>query len=102
MASALSPDTELVTVKLDATRAEAARTILAPVPNVRVLHGDCQELLPLGPFSMLFADGGAGKQREPETVLEALRLGGPRSGADGPTLSASSGSTSRGWQRRRS
>ena len=76
MASALSPGTELVTVELDATRAEAARTILAPVPNVRVLHGDWHELLPLGPFSMLFADGGAAKQREPETLLEALRPGG--------------------------
>ncbi len=76
MASALSPDAELATVELDAARAEAARTLLAPVPNVRVLQGDWHELLPLGPFDLLFADGGAAKQREPGALLEALRLGG--------------------------
>ena len=115
MTSALSPAAELITIEADTTRAEAARTIFAPVPNVRVLQGDWHELLPYGPFDMLFADGGAAKQREPEVLLHALRPGGlivlddltpedrcPRSGATSPTPCERSGSTSRGWRRRRS
>ncbi len=76
MASALAPDTTLLTIELDAERAEAAREILAPVPNVRVLHGDWRELLPHGPFDLLFVDGGGAKRDEPELALAALRPGG--------------------------
>lgn len=76
MASALAPNAELVTIELDAVRAEAARAIFAPIPNVRVLQGDWHELLPHGPFSMLFVDGGGAKRNEPNVVVEALRPGG--------------------------
>ena len=76
MASALSPDTRLLTVELDAHRARAARELFESVPNVRVIEGDWRELLPHGPFDMLFVDGGGGKREGQEEVLGALRPGG--------------------------
>ena len=76
MAGALSSDTRLLTVELDAERAGAVRQLLGSAPNVRVLEGDWHELLPYGPFDMLFVDGGSGKRQEQEVVLGALRLGG--------------------------
>lgn len=81
MASAISPETRVVTVELDAARAEEARRFFAPVPNVRVLSGDGRDLLPHGPFDLLFADGDDAKRCAPEAVLEAVRrfwLGKPR------------------------
>ncbi len=68
MASRLSPDTRLLTIELDAERAEAACELLEPSPNVQVLHGDWHELLAHGPFDMLFVDGGSGKREEQEAV----------------------------------
>ena len=76
MAGALTPETSLVTVELDPARARAAREIFADMPNVRVLTGDWQDLLGYGPFDLLFADGGKAKQREPDTLLRALKPGG--------------------------
>ncbi len=76
MASALSPDTQLLTVELDAERAEAARELFESVPNIRVLQGDWHELLSYDPFDMVFVDGGSGKREEQEVVLDALRPGG--------------------------
>ncbi len=76
MDSALSPGARLITVELDAARAEAARELLAQAPGVQTLHGDWHEILAHGPFDMLFADGGQAKRHEPEVLLEALRPGG--------------------------
>jgi predicted O-methyltransferase YrrM len=76
MVSALSPSARLVTIELDATRAEAAQNLFAPYPNVQVLQGDWHELLSHGPFDLLFVDGGSAKREEPEIVLDALRPGG--------------------------
>lgn len=76
LASALAPGVSLVTIELDAARAAAARELFADVPSVRVLHGDWRELLPYGPFALLFADGGKAKQHEPDALVTALRPGG--------------------------
>ena len=51
---------EVVTVEVDPDRAEAARARLAGCANVELLVGDWRELLPpLGPFELVFADGGS-------------------------------------------
>ncbi|HEX5505395.1 MAG TPA: class I SAM-dependent methyltransferase [Thermomicrobiales bacterium] len=76
LASALAPGVSLVTIELDAARATAARELFADVPAVHVLHGDWRELLPHGPFALLFADGGKAKQHEPDALVAALRPGG--------------------------
>jgi predicted O-methyltransferase YrrM len=76
MADALRPDVSLITVELDAERAEAARDLLQPFAHVRVVHGDWHDILCYGPFTLLFADGGRAKELEPETLLSALAKGG--------------------------
>jgi len=76
MAGSLTPESSLVTVELDPVRATAAREIFADVPNVSVLTGDWHDLLDYGPFDLLFADGGKVKEREPDTLLLALKPGG--------------------------
>jgi predicted O-methyltransferase YrrM len=65
MASALSTHSTLLTVENDAERAAAAARLFADLPNVRVLHADWTELLALGPFDLLFVDGGGGGKATP-------------------------------------
>lgn len=65
----------MVTIEPDGARAEAARHLVASLPNVRVPRGDWHDVLAHGPFDLLFADGGDAKRREPEAVLEAMRPG---------------------------
>jgi predicted O-methyltransferase YrrM len=72
IAAALPADATFVTVEVDAGRAAAARERLAGTP-VRVLEGDWRELLPpLGPFDVVFADGGVAYDR----VVDLLAPGG--------------------------
>lgn len=76
MVTNLRLDASLVTVEIEAVQARAVADLLASVPEARVIHGDWREILPYGPFALLFADAAAAKQREPEALLEALRPGG--------------------------
>ncbi len=76
IASGLRPPVSLVTVEIDEARAAAARSLFSGYPNVLVLHGDWHEILDYAPFTMLFADGGEAKEREPEVLLDALEPGG--------------------------
>lgn len=74
--SGLAPEVPFVTVEIDAARAAAARRLLAPYPYATVLTGDWRQMLPRGPFALLFADGGKAKQEEPGALLDALAPGG--------------------------
>jgi predicted O-methyltransferase YrrM len=74
--SALAPVTGFVTVELDPGCARAAQALFAPFPKVRVIRGDWHDILPYGPFVLLFADGGQAKQTEPDVLLHALEPGG--------------------------
>lgn len=76
VADALAMEASLVTVELDDDRAAAAGRLLADHPNVRVLHGDWHELLPLeAPFDLLFFDGGYWKKGDvPAESDQVLRL----------------------------
>lgn len=76
MAGTLAPDSSLLTAEIDPARARAARDLFARVPNVSVLEGDRHGLLTHGPFDLLFADGGRAKEREPESLVWALKPGG--------------------------
>lgn len=58
--AALPAGTSFVTVEIDPERAEQARTKLAGT-EAQVLEGDWRDHLPqLGPFDLIFADGGSG------------------------------------------
>jgi predicted O-methyltransferase YrrM len=76
MASSAGPDVSLVSVELDAERAEAAKRVFAHTPNVTVVHGDAGELFERGPFDLLVHDGGwgsgktGGSKIEPGEVLK--------------------------------
>jgi predicted O-methyltransferase YrrM len=71
----------LVTVEIDAARAEAARSRLEGLAHVELLVGDWREQLPgRGPFELLFFDGG-GWKLDPEALgaplaVELLAPGG--------------------------
>jgi predicted O-methyltransferase YrrM len=70
--AALPPGTSFVTVELDPERAATAREALAGT-EAQVLEGDWRDHLPqLGPFDMLFADGGTGY----DEVIDLLAPGG--------------------------
>jgi predicted O-methyltransferase YrrM len=76
MVTGLRPGTSFVTVEIEETLARAPADLLASVPEARVISGDWREILPYGPFALLFADAAAAKQHESEALLAALRLGG--------------------------
>ena len=76
MASALAPDSSMLTVEINPAKARAAGELLADVPNVHVLEDDWHELLAYGPFELLFADGGKAKEREPEALVGQGGKGG--------------------------
>ncbi len=68
---------EVVTVEIDAERAEAARQRLAGCANVELLVGDWRELLPSrAPFDLLFADGGLREADAWEAALALVAPGG--------------------------
>jgi predicted O-methyltransferase YrrM len=68
---------ELVTVEVDLERAAVAAERLAGRANVELLVGDWRELLPpLGPFEVVFADGGLRDPGAWEAVLALVAPGG--------------------------
>jgi predicted O-methyltransferase YrrM len=78
---AMGQEAEFVTVEADEERAGAVSRLFADQRQVRVLHGDWHDLLPLeGPFDLLFFDGGNWKrgdvEAESEAALELVAPGG--------------------------
>jgi predicted O-methyltransferase YrrM len=76
MATALQPDVTFVTIEQDPERAAAAATLLRDIPKVRVIRGDWREILPYGPFGLLFVDAAEPKRERPGEAIEALAPGG--------------------------
>ena len=74
MASAVGPETRLVSVEIDATRAAACKTLFADLPNVTVLHGDWRLIERYAPFDLLVLDGGGGGKRENDSPADPARL----------------------------
>ncbi len=76
MVTGLRSGVSFVTVEIDPTRANAVEELFADLPHARVIQGEWQQLLPHGPFNLLFADAAPAKQGRPELLLEVLRPGG--------------------------
>jgi predicted O-methyltransferase YrrM len=74
MASAVGPETRLVSVEIDAERAAACRALFAGLPNVTVLHGDWRMIERYGPFDLLVLDGGGGGKRENDPPADPAAL----------------------------
>jgi predicted O-methyltransferase YrrM len=74
LVSAMPADCVLITVEIDAARANVAREVLAADPRVEVITGDAIEVLPeRAPFDLMFADGGG---RDRFDLVSLLRIGG--------------------------
>jgi predicted O-methyltransferase YrrM len=74
--SGMRAGANLVTVELDAGRAESARALFADNPSVEVISGDWGLALGRGPFDLLFSDGGPKrKPGDPEKLAPLLRPG---------------------------
>src|ERR1700678_2800843 len=74
LATGAHPSTRLVSIELDAGRAERAAALFSGCPQVTVLQGDWQEIYPQGPFDLLSLDGGAhaksgGSPADPDFLL---------------------------------
>lgn len=74
MASAVGPETRLISVEIDATRAAACQALFAALPNVTVLHGDWRVIEGYGPFDLLVLDGGGGGKRPGDVPADPARL----------------------------
>jgi predicted O-methyltransferase YrrM len=74
LASAVGPETQLVSVEIDATRATACQTLFATLPNVTVLHGDWRVIAAYGPFDLLILDGGGGGKRANDPPADPVGL----------------------------
>src|SRR5262245_10085225 len=74
MASAVRPDTRLISVEIDAARAAACQALFAPLSHVTVLHGDWTAIAEYGPFDLLVLDGGAGGKRADDRPADPARL----------------------------
>ena len=70
IASAVGPETRLVSVEIDAARAAACQALFAALPNVQVLHGDWRMIAGYGPFDLLVLDGGGGGKRADEVPAD--------------------------------
>lgn len=76
MAGSLGLETQLVTIDHDPTRTAVLRELFAASPQVRLTEGNWRDLLPRGPFDLLFVDVADAKQGDPTLVVDALRRGG--------------------------
>jgi predicted O-methyltransferase YrrM len=77
LASAMPEDCTLVTAELDADRAAAAAEVLDGDPRLRILVGDAMALIPpLGPFDLIFCDGGLRDPAGFGLLVGLLRPGG--------------------------
>ena len=74
LASAVGPETRLVSVEIDAARAAACQALFADLPNVTVIHGDWRLIERYGPFDLLVLDGGGGGKRGDDSPADPARL----------------------------
>lgn len=73
----MNASARLLTVESDAQRIWGAWEVLRNDPRVEVLYGDWAEMLPHGPFDLIFADCAPAKApAQLDRLVEALSLGG--------------------------
>ncbi len=74
LASGARPGARLVSVELDAARAQRAAALFSGCPQVTVRQGDWSQIYSYGPFDLLVLDGGAhgksgARPADPDTLL---------------------------------
>lgn len=76
MLDGMPSDSKLITFEADAERAAAVQDLFRDEPRVTVVRGDSRELFALGPFDLVFADGGGKEPDWSVPVVSALRKPG--------------------------
>jgi len=76
MAHAMRSDSRIVTIEVDAQRANAAADLFADDGRVTVLHGDALELAAHAPFDLVYCDAGPGKIDHQDVTVSMTRPGG--------------------------
>lgn len=76
MAQAMSKDSRIVTIEVDAQRASAVAELFADDGRVTVLHGDALELAAHGPFDLVYCDAGPGKIDHQDVTVSMTSPGG--------------------------
>ncbi len=75
--SGMPAGASLVTVELNAERAESARALFSDIGSVEVIAGDWSLALERGPFDLMFSDGGPKRvPGDPEKLVPLLRPDG--------------------------
>jgi predicted O-methyltransferase YrrM len=76
MAGAIGAGSRIVTIEVDAARANAVADLFAVDKRVTVLQGDALELAAHGPFDLVFCDAGPGKVDHQNVTIAMTRPGG--------------------------
>lgn len=76
MLSGLREGQRLVSAESDPAYHQAVSELFGDVPNAHFLCGDWREVLPYGPFRLVFVDVWDAKDAGAEAVVEALAVGG--------------------------
>lgn len=63
-------------MEIDATQAGRVRELFAHDPRVQVIQGDARGAFSLGPFDLIFNDGGTTDGDSFEAMVGALAIGG--------------------------
>jgi predicted O-methyltransferase YrrM len=74
MLTAVTANTEILSVEADSERAQACRELFADHQNVTILHGDWREIVPHAPFDLVVLDGGGGGKREDDPAADPSEL----------------------------
>jgi predicted O-methyltransferase YrrM len=76
MAGSLGAGSRIVTIEVDAARANAVADLFTEDKRVTVLEGDALELAAHGPFDLVFCDAGPGKVDHQDITIAMTRPGG--------------------------
>ncbi len=79
IASAVDPESTMVSVDRDEGRARDVAKLFAHLPNVTIVNGDWSRVVEYGPFDVLVVDGGGAGKNSGDARLEprdVLRPGG--------------------------
>jgi len=76
LASGMRPEATITTIDLNHGQSAAAMALFSDLGRVRVITGDWHDILPKGPFDLLFVDVRFAKQDEPARVVDSLAVGG--------------------------
>lgn len=74
--SAINSNVKFISIDNDYQKVNICSNLFKEFSNVNIVNGDWKDILPYGPFELLFADGGKAKEQGPDQLFNALEIGG--------------------------